>query len=66
MGAGHHDFALFQAAAAYGLSYLFERSGGDYAILFVIGAGAVAAALAVDLVTALTLGRKRPRRKTAA
>ena len=59
-------FALFQAAAAYGLSYLFERSGGDYAILFVIGAGAVAAALAVDLVTALTLGRKRPRRETAA
>jgi MFS family permease len=53
-------FALFQAAAAYGLSYLFERSGGDYAILFVIGAGAVAAALAVDLVTALTLGRSGP------
>ena len=35
-------FAVFQAAAAYGLSYLFEHTGGNYAILFVIGAGAVA------------------------
>jgi predicted MFS family arabinose efflux permease len=52
-------FALFQAAGAYGLSYLFERTGGGYVILFVIGAGAVTASLAVDLVTALTLGRER-------
>jgi predicted MFS family arabinose efflux permease len=52
-------FALFQAAGAYGLSYLFERTGGDYAILFVIGAAAVAASLAIDLVTALTVGRER-------
>jgi MFS family permease len=52
-------FALFQATAAYGLSYLFARSGGDYAILFVIGAGAVAASLAIDLVTALMMGRDR-------
>jgi predicted MFS family arabinose efflux permease len=52
-------FALFQAAGAYGLSYLFERTGGDYAILFVIGAGAVAASLAIDLITALTIGRER-------
>jgi MFS family permease len=51
-------FALFQAAAAYGLSYLFARTG-DYAILFVIGAGAVTAALAIDLVTALIMGRGR-------
>jgi predicted MFS family arabinose efflux permease len=52
-------FALFQAAAAYGLSYLFARTGGDYAILFVIGAGAVVASLAIDLVTALIVGRER-------
>src|SRR5882757_3398385 len=52
-------FALFQAAAAYGLSYLFERTGGDYAILFVIGAVAVLASLAIDLVTALIVGRER-------
>jgi predicted MFS family arabinose efflux permease len=59
-------FALFQAAGAYGLSYLFERSDGDYAILFVTGASAVAASLAIDLVTALTIGRQRSRRDTAA
>ncbi len=52
-------FALLQAAGAYGLSYLFARTGRDYAILFVIGAAAVAASLAIDLVTALTMGRER-------
>jgi MFS family permease len=52
-------FAMFQAAAAYGLSYLFERTSGDYAILFVIGAGAVLASLGIDLVTTLTVGRER-------
>jgi predicted MFS family arabinose efflux permease len=52
-------FALFQAAGAYGLSYLFQRTGGDYTILFVIGAGAVTASLTIDLVTALTIGRER-------
>jgi predicted MFS family arabinose efflux permease len=52
-------FALFQAAGAYGLSYLFERTGGNYTVLFVIGASAVAAALAMDLITALTIGRDR-------
>ncbi|MBR0874537.1 YbfB/YjiJ family MFS transporter [Bradyrhizobium tropiciagri] len=43
-------FALFQAAGAYGLSYLFAHSGGDYALLFAIGAAAVVAALAIELV----------------
>jgi MFS family permease len=52
-------FAVFQAAGAYGLSYLFERTGGNYTILFVIGASAVGASLAIDLVTALTIGRER-------
>jgi predicted MFS family arabinose efflux permease len=52
-------FAVFQAAGAYGLSYLFARTGGDYAVLFVIGAVAVADSLAVDLTTALTIGRER-------
>jgi MFS family permease len=56
-------FAMFQAAAAYGLSYLCERTGGDYAILFVIGAAAVLASLAIDLVTALIVGRERPKAK---
>ena len=51
-------FALFQAAGAYGLSYLFAQSGGNYALLFVIGAAGVAAALAIELVSVLVLGRK--------
>ena len=50
---------MFQAAGAYGLSYLFERTGGDYAVLFAIGAGAVVISLAIDLVTALIIGRER-------
>jgi predicted MFS family arabinose efflux permease len=52
-------FALLQAAGAYGLSYLFARNGGDYALLFVIGAVAVAAALAIELFSVVALGRKR-------
>ena len=46
-------FALFQASAAYGLSYIFERSGGNYPPLFVIGAAAMVTALAIDLVVAV-------------
>ncbi|WP_244485589.1 YbfB/YjiJ family MFS transporter [Bradyrhizobium tropiciagri] len=52
-------FALFQAAGAYGLSWLFAQSGGDYALLFVIGAAGVAAALAIELFSVVALGRKR-------
>ena len=47
------SFALFQAAGAYGVSYCFERTGGDYAILFVIGASAAIAALAINLIAAV-------------
>jgi len=46
-------FAVLQALAAYGLSFLFSSSGGDYRLLFVIGAAALAIALAVDLFAAL-------------
>lgn len=52
-------FALFQAAGAYGLSWLFAQSGGDYALLFVIGAAGVAAALAIELFSVVALGRRR-------
>jgi len=52
-------FALFQAGAAYGLAALFDRTGGDYRILFVVGSAAAALALAIDLVLALTV-RARP------
>ncbi|MEN3349190.1 MAG: hypothetical protein V7632_2825 [Bradyrhizobium sp.] len=51
-------FALFQAAGAYGLSYLFAQTGGDYALLFVIGAAAVVVALAIELVGVVALGRR--------
>jgi predicted MFS family arabinose efflux permease len=47
------SFALFQALGAYGLSYGFARSNGNYAMLFAIGAAAAAGALAVDLVAGL-------------
>lgn len=41
-------FALFQALAGYGYSYLFARSGGDYRLLLGIGASAFVVALMVD------------------
>lgn len=51
-------FALFQAAGAYGLSYLFAQSGGDYVLLFAIGAAAVAVALAIELIGVVAWGRR--------
>lgn len=47
------SFALLQAVGAYGLSYGFARSDGNYAMLFAIGAAAAAGALAIDLVAGL-------------
>ena len=41
-------FALFQALAGYGYSYLFSRSGGDYHLLLLIAAGALLLALLGD------------------
>ena len=43
-------FAILQAAAAYGMSYLLVRSGGHHAPLFAVGGAAVLLALAIDLV----------------
>ena len=54
------SFALFQAAAAYGFSWIFEHHG-DYFLLFWLGAGAVTLALAIDLVMALSGARKASR-----
>jgi predicted MFS family arabinose efflux permease len=48
------SFALFQAAAAYGFSWLYAHTGGDYLVLFGLGSGAVLLALAIDLAMALT------------
>ena len=50
-------FALFQAGAAYGLSFAFSHTGGHYALLFAIGAGAMVLALGIDLAVAVA-GRR--------
>jgi predicted MFS family arabinose efflux permease len=52
-------FALGQAAAAYGFSFLFASTGGGYAALFALGAAALVLALAIDLAAA-ALGRRTP------
>jgi predicted MFS family arabinose efflux permease len=49
-------FALCQAVAAYGLSFLFAESGGNYRLLFGVGAAAMILALAIDLLTAVIGG----------
>ena len=49
-------FALCQAAAAYGLSFVFAESGGNYRLLFGVGAAAMILALAIDLLTAVIWG----------
>ena len=47
------SFAVMQAIAAYGLSFVFSSTGGNYPVLFVIGAAALVVALVVDLFSAL-------------
>lgn len=42
-------FAIGQAAAAYGFSYLFAKTGGTYALLFALGAAALLVAFVLDL-----------------
>ena len=54
-------FALGQAGAAYGFSFLFEHTGG-YGLLFALGAGLLVLALVLDLVvTGLGPGRGNQR-----
>ncbi|HEX6142140.1 MAG TPA: YbfB/YjiJ family MFS transporter [Geminicoccaceae bacterium] len=53
-------FALGQAAGAYGLSFVFDRTQ-DYALLFALGGGAVAAALALEVAVALVVRRQAAR-----
>jgi predicted MFS family arabinose efflux permease len=45
------SFALLQATGAYGMSFLFDWSGGAYRLLFAVGAAAIAAALSLALMT---------------
>ncbi|MDM0028850.1 YbfB/YjiJ family MFS transporter [Variovorax saccharolyticus] len=48
-GGATTGFATLQAIAAYALAFLLDRSGGDYALLFYLGAAAIALALVIDL-----------------
>ena len=52
-------FAVLQASAAYGMTFLFAHNGGDYRMLFLVGAIAMVLALAVDLVATI-IDRRRP------
>ena len=52
-------FALGQAAAAYGFSYIFAHTGGTYRVLFALGAAALAMALLIDLSMAPLPTRRR-------
>jgi len=42
-------FGIGQAAAGYAYSFIFSRTGGDYRLLFLLGALSFLVALAVDL-----------------
>lgn len=50
-------FALFQAVAAYGLSFLFSYGGGNYRLLFGIGTAAMLSAFVIDVLAALRSAR---------
>jgi MFS family permease len=45
-------FALFQAAAAYSLSFLFSYTDGNYRLLFIVGASAMLLAFVIDVAAA--------------
>lgn len=46
------SFATLQAGAAYGLSFLFAATSGNYSLLFIVGGVAMVIGLAVNLFTA--------------
>jgi predicted MFS family arabinose efflux permease len=52
-------FALGQAAAAYGCSYIYAHTGGGYRVLFALGAAALATALVIDVSMAGLPTRRR-------
>ncbi|MGH6896281.1 MAG: YbfB/YjiJ family MFS transporter, partial [Geminicoccaceae bacterium] len=52
-------FALGQASAAYGFSFLFARADDGYATLFGLGAAALVLALAIDILAAALGDRAR-------
>ncbi len=52
-------FALGQAAAAYGFSFIFAHTGGTYRVLFALGAAALVTALVIDVSIARLPTRQR-------
>jgi MFS family permease len=52
-------FALLQAAGAYGLTFIFAQTRGDYRLLFVIGAAAFGLTLGIDLLVGVSAVRRR-------
>jgi MFS family permease len=52
-------FAVVQALAAYGMSFLFSHTQGNYTLLFLIGAAAMIAVIGIDLAT-LVCKRRNP------
>ena len=58
------SFALLQAIAAYGFSFLFVQTTGDYRLLFELGSAALCVALAIDL-TSVVAFRARGRGPTS-
>jgi len=53
-------FALGQAAAAYGFSFIFAQMDGGYRLLYALGAIALGSALAIDLAVADRATKQRP------
>jgi predicted MFS family arabinose efflux permease len=53
------SFALMQATAAYGLTFVFTQTGGDYQLLFILGAGILITALGIDLVVNILPSRRK-------
>lgn len=51
------SFALLQAGAAYGMSFVLVRSHGDYTLVFAIGALALVLALLIDFLPTPTVER---------
>jgi MFS family permease len=45
------SFALLQAAGAYGMSFLFQWSGGSYRLLFAASAAAIVLAIIISLLS---------------
>jgi predicted MFS family arabinose efflux permease len=54
-------YAVGQAGAAYGFSYIFAQTDGQYHILFSLAAGALSLAFAIDLCTAAVVHNVRAR-----